>query len=358
MLRGSGLALPEFSIAQEQAAVLARDLSDRAQDDRALLALYRRSGVRRRHSVLLETPAAGACQQSFYQPASDNSDRGPTTACRMRRYDREALPLALAACQRALQSARIDATNISHLVTASCTGFAAPGVDLGLIQQLGLRNETVRTHVGFMGCHAMMNALRVAAAFATSDSESEVLVCAVELCSLHQQYHPDAQQAVANALFGDGAAATIVSSAANGDGDWELVSQRSWVLPDTAELMHWSIGNHGFQMSVSPQVPAIIRRQLGENLAPWLAEHGWCAAEIGSWAIHPGGPRILAACAAGAGFRDELLQPSRDVLAQFGNMSSPTVLFVLDQLAKQSARRPCVMLAFGPGLTIEAALLE
>jgi predicted naringenin-chalcone synthase len=358
MLRGSGLALPEFAIAQEHASVLARDLSSRAHDKRGLVALYRRSGVRRRYSVLLETPSGGVCHQTFYQPASDGSDRGPTTACRMRRYDREALPLALAACRRALQSASIDATKISHLVTASCTGFAAPGVDLGLIEQLGLRNETVRTHIGFMGCHAMMNALRVAAAFATSAAESHVLVCAVELCSLHQQYHPDAQQAVANALFSDGAAATVVSSVENREGDWELVSQRSWVLSGTAELMQWSIGDHGFQMSVSPQVPATIREQLGETLEPWLAEHGWSAAEIGSWAIHPGGPRILGACAEGAGFAAELLQPSRDVLAQFGNMSSPTVLFVLDQLAKQSARRPCVMLAFGPGLTIEAALLE
>ena len=132
-----------------------------------------------------------------------------------------------------------------------------------------------------------------------------------------------------------------------------MVDQRSVVLPNTTELMSWRIGDHGFQMTLSPQVPQIIDDHLSPWLSAWLAEHGLAIGDIQAWAIHPGGPRILDACATAVGLAEESLRDSREVLSQFGNMSSPTILFILDRMQRRGAR-PCVVLAFGPGLTIEA----
>ena len=185
-----------------------------------------------------------------------------------------------------------------------------------------------------------------------------MLLCAVELCSLHHQYHWQPDQIVANALFADGAAALVVRAETVAQGGWRVVDQRSVVIPDSTELMHWRIGDHGFQMTLSTQVPQVICDKLQPWLAAWLDEHGLDVGSVGSWAIHPGGPRILEACAQAMGLDAARLVDSQEILAEFGNMSSPTVLFILDRLRRRDAPRPCVMLAFGPGLTIEAALLD
>lgn len=326
---------------------------------RALEELYRRSGIRQRHSVLLEPAAAGrAPTQSFYPSAADAGNDGPSTEKRMQRYQQQAEPLARAACRQAFHSSGWAPRQVTHLITVSCTGFGSPGYDLGLVESLGLSCDVARTHVGFMGCHAVMNALRVATAFAQADAGARVLVCAVELCSLHQQYFASAQQIVANALFADGAAAALVARGRGATAGWRIAAQKSWILPDTAELMQWRIGDHGFEMTLSNKVPDVIRTRLGEPLNSWLAACGLSVRDIRSWAIHPGGVRILSACAEGAGFETALLAASRHILSNYGNMSSPTVLFILERLRETTQPRPCVMLAFGPGLTIEAALLE
>ncbi|NOX53579.1 MAG: type III polyketide synthase [Planctomycetes bacterium] len=285
-------------------------------------------------------------------------DCGPTTAQRMQLYERCAAALACEASQSALENAAIPADRVTHLVTISCTGFAAPGVDLQIIEQLGLSAEVARTHVGFMGCHGAMNGLRVARAFAESDPQACVLLCAVELCSLHQQYGWHPERIVANALFADGSAAVVGKGCpAEAPLPWRLVSSGSTILPHSADLMSWRIGDHGFEMTLSPRVPEVIRRELCDWLQQWLSQAGLQIGNICSWVIHPGGPRILKACAETLGLSDAQLRPSQKVLAEFGNMSSPTVLFILERLMQADASRPCVMLAFGPGLTIEAALL-
>ncbi len=275
----------------------------------------------------------------------------------MQRYAAESAPLAEAACRAALRNAVTSASEITHLITVSCSGFAAPGYDHALVERLTLPRGVARTHVGFMGCHGLLNALRVAGAFAASDPEATVLVCALELCTLHQQNAQDQQRIVANALFGDGAAAIVVRGSDDEGIGWELRSQSSFVIPETADLMAWKIGNHGFEMTLSPTVPAVIRTVLGPWLRDWLAQFDLRVEDVASWAVHPGGPRILTATAQAAGFDPELLKPSRDVLASYGNMSSPTVAFILERLQESGAQPPCVVLGFGPGLTIEAALL-
>jgi predicted naringenin-chalcone synthase len=359
-ISGLGTAVPRELITQDDAARLAVELAGAScSHGPAMQILYRKTGVHKRHSTLITTPTNGQpATQSFFPVATAPTDRGPTTQTRMRQYESAALNLATQAAIAAMRSSGISSAEIAHLVTVSCTGFHAPGVDVGLIERLTLKQDVSRTHIGYMGCHGALNGLRVATALSRTDAGNKVLLCCVELCSLHHQYAADPQQIVANALFSDGAAAIVGSSTNSGQQSWQLIDQFSCVLPDTTDLMSWRIGDHGFVMRLSPQVPYVIEQRLRPWLAEHLSRHALKVDDIRSWAIHPGGPRILTACADSLGIDHAFLEPSRRVLADFGNMSSPTVLFILEQLRAREDNLPCVALAFGPGLTIEAALFR
>jgi len=357
-ITGVGTAVPHELITQEDAARLAIELAgESCCHGPAIRTLYQRTGVRKRNSVLIASSTNGQpATQSFFPVAVDPGDRGPTTGERMHCYESDALELALRSARDALRNSETSPHEISHLVTVSCTGFRAPGVDVGLIERLGLDRAVSRTHLGFMGCHGAFNGLRVAASFSNAATTSKVLLCCVELCSIHHQYAADSQQIVANALFSDGAAALVGSSATPDDATWQLKSQCSQLVPDTTDLMTWRIGDHGFEMRLSPRVPETIRKTLRPWLDQWLARQSLKLSDVRSWAIHPGGPRILAACQEVLNLDDAQLEASWGVLTDFGNMSSPTVLFIMDQLRKRGAKLPCVALAFGPGLAIEGAL--
>jgi len=368
---GMGTALPHHSISQAGAAMFATtvvvpEVAETTRAPALIQALYRRAGVQTRGSVLLETSEdTEATAERFYWLAKDIDDKGPGTAERMKRYELEAPLLATRAAAEALSAAAIDPTDITHLITVSCSGFSAPGVDLYLIENLGLCATVSRTHVGFMGCHGALNGLRVARAFAAADPDAVVMVCAVELCSLHHQYGWDPQKIVANSLFADGAAVVIGrgahdSIAASTDAAFpgSLVDNYSCVIPGTADMMTWNVRDNGFEMSLSPEVPGVITRMLPGVLEQFLGRNGLNLADIQSWAIHPGGPRILAATAEAAHLSEETMNPSVTILQRCGNMSSPTVLFILEELKSRSAELPCVMLGFGPGLNVEMALLR
>lgn len=357
-ITGVGTAVPHELITQEDAARLAIELAGESYcHGPAIRTLYQKTGVRKRNSVLITSSTNGQpATQSFFPVAVDAGDRGPTTGDRMRHYETDALELAASAARDALCNSETSPREISHLVTVSCTGFNAPGVDVGLIERLGLRREVSRTHLGFMGCHGALNGLRVAASFGNSAATSKVLLCCVELCSIHHQYAADSQQIVANALFSDGAAALVGTSARQDHATWRLQDQCSQLLPDTTDLMAWRIGDHGFEMRLSPRVPETIRQTLRPWLDQWLARRSLKLSDVKSWAVHPGGPRILAACQQALNLDDSQLAASWGVLANHGNMSSPTILFIVDQLRQRGENLPCVALAFGPGLTIEGAL--
>lgn len=362
LLRGLGTATPEHSISQSDLAEMAIGFScGTAQQTRLLPALYRRTGVRTRHCVILDASTNGtAARQTFYQDAKNEHDAGPSTSVRMNRYAAEAGPLAEAASTRSLGRANIEPNAVTHLVTVSCSGFSAPGFDIALVQSLPLPANIERTHIGFMGCHGALNGLRVARAFVEADPNAVVLLCAVELCSLHQQYGWNPQQVVANALFADGAAAVVVTGRESDSDDKHvpaLMGNGSCILPDSQEYMSWRIQDHGFEMTLSPQLPELIGRSLMPWLTEWLSHFDLTPDAVAAWAIHPGGPRVLLAAGRAIGLSAEQLQPSRDVLAAYGNMSSPTVLFIFERLMKQGVEGPCVLLGFGPGITIEAALL-
>lgn len=352
-LLGLATALPATSVAQSDAVEMAIPFTcSTPEEERTLRVLYRRSGVKRRASVLLEGDGGAP---SFFPPPTGPQDRGPATSLRMARYEQHAAPLALAAASRALADAGASPAEVSQLVTVSCTGFVAPNFDVSLIKGLGLSPATGRTHVGFMGCQGALNGLRVADALARRQPGAGVLLCATELCSLHYQYGFDPDQTVANALFADGAAA-VVLRAQPGDGEWRVLGNGAWLLPECDDAMTWRIGDHGFIMTLSPRVPDLIAAHLRPALAGWLASLGLELDDVRTWAIHPGGPRILSAAAEALGLDSTATAVSKDVLAEHGNMSSPTILFILERLRRAQAPSPCVALAFGPGLSAEAVL--
>lgn len=280
-------------------------------------------------------------------------DANPGTATRLAHYPQAAPHLAARAAAGVIERASIASSDITHLITASCTGFSAPGIDIKLIDDIDLAPTVDRTAIGFMGCHGALNALRVAAAFVDADPRRIALLCAVELCSLHFFYGWDPEKVLANALFADGAAAAIVRA----NQGRPILASGSCVVPHSAHAMSWTIGDHGFEMTLARDVPDLIRAHAGPWLRAWLDAHDLAISDIRSWAIHPGGPRILDAVADALDLDDELTHPSRDILAEHGNMSSPTVLFILDRLRKLDAPGPTVAIGFGPGLAIEATLL-
>lgn len=356
---GLGTATPDRHISQQDAAEMAATfLMESDRSHRSLAALYRTTRIRSRGSVLLEDPGDEAFQQTFFRPAATASDLGPTTRARLARYEAEAPRLATAAAAAALTASDIAPGDVAHLVTCSCTGFSNPGVDLDLIRCLGLPASVSRTHVGFMGCHAGFNALRVAAALAGVAPGSVVLTTAVELCSLHFQYSDRGDLVVANAIFADGAGAAVgvcpqPSTRCNG---WHLHHQASAVLPDSTDCMGWTIGDHGFEMRLSPQVPQVIATHLPDLIDRTLAACGLLRSQVGSWAVHPGGPRVLSGVEEALELAPTSLNASREVLAAHGNMSSATIFFILERLREQAAPLPCVAIAFGPGLTCEVAV--
>lgn len=362
---GIGTAVPEYSISQADAAkTWASYAGVEGKRARTIQALYRRSGVKKRHSVLLDGPNGSSLPtQTFFQPVRFEGDRGPTTHARMDRFESDAPGLAREAAVAALDQAEMEPADLTHLITVSCTGFFAPGMDTTLVDILGLSPTVQRTHVGFMGCHGSLNGLRVALSFADADPSARVLVSSVELCTLHMSYEWDPDALVANSLFGDGAAAIVgvgEGGASGGgpstDGPWRLAASGTCRLPASHDAMSWRIGDYGFRMTLSPSVPDIIQANLREWLKGWLGGLGLGLDEIATWAVHPGGPRILSSVGEALELPPEANTVAKGVLSEFGNMSSATILFILERLRQENAPRPCVAMAFGPGLVAEAAL--
>jgi predicted naringenin-chalcone synthase len=360
---GLGTAVPPNAVDAAEAVQIARTVSSRTPAQAAWVSLvHGQCGISTRYMSysreLVEDVLHGTRNsKSVFLPDLSSDDHGPSTGQRMRHYAEHAAPLAVAAARRALEASGKDAGTLTHLITVSCTGFRAPGLDLALIRGLDLPSTIERTQIGFMGCHAALNGLRVAAAFTGADPAATVLLCATELCSLHYHYGWDPEKVVANALFADGAAA-VVGAAVAADDAWRVAAAGSCLFPDSAGDMSWLVGDHGFEMTLSKRVPGLIARNLRPWLEAWLHEHDVELDAVASWAVHPGGPLILSAVEEALGLPASATAVSREILAGYGNMSSPTVLFVLDRLRELRAPRPCVALGFGPGLAAEAMLFR
>ena len=298
-----------------------------------------RAGIEHRYSFLApENLSAGG----FYTPGDF-----PDTAARMRAFERHAPALACQAVDRLLGDN--ERRRISHVLTACCTGFSAPGVDNDVIAQCGLLPGVERTMIGFMGCYAAINALRLARHIVRSEPDARVLVLCIELSTLHFQETTDLEQMLSFLIFADGCAAALVTADEEG---LALDGFRTVLIPETRDLIRWNIRSFGFDMVLSGRVPSAIEAGLHAQAGDIVG--GAAASDIDIWAVHPGGRTVLDAVERALDLDGEALAASREVLRGYGNMSSATVMFVLDELMRKGVRdgRGCAM-SFGPGLSAE-----
>jgi predicted naringenin-chalcone synthase len=353
--------VPEAAYTQD--AILERmrrHLGSDRRVDRMLRSIYAQSGIATRHSVVpdfFDDTTGGA----FFD-AESQALLTPGTRARNEIYTAVAKQMAPCLARQTVQESGFAARDITHIVTVSCTGFFQPGIDYAILRGLGLPPTTSRTHIGFMGCYAAFPALKVADAFCRADPDAVVLVLCLELCTLHLQYETDLDHLIACSLFADGAAAAIVSARSPKPGARALAIEAFFgTVTDTGEAdMAWTLGDLGFDIRLSTYVPDILGACVADAIAPLLAASG-SAPDALRWAVHPGGRAILDKVAIGLGLTDDQIAPSRAVLARYGNMSSPTVLFIVDALRRDPSLTTgdaIGAMAFGPGLTLEAALLR
>jgi len=326
-------------------------------EQRLLKRIYQHSGISKRHSVIsdwLPGDAGGA----FFDPDS-NTLHTPSTKVRNDLYIEHSKVLFHQAACRALEQSGTPASAITHVITASCTGFFAPGPDYFLVRSLGLNVATNRYHLGFMGCFAAFPALRMAQSICQADPSANVLVVCAELCTLHLKYTTQMDDMIATSVFADGAAAALVSSQAGEAPALVIDALETTLAPDSEADMAWTIGDHGFDIVLSTYVPEVIRANIQDVLTPLFARYGIYQDDIAHWAVHPGGRAILDKLESALSLEDAHLAPSRKVLHDYGNMSSSTVLFVLAETLKHAQADAHVLgLAFGPGLTVESGLFR
>ncbi len=395
-----GTATPVHQMSQAESLRMFTDIAcENDKQARYARALFSKAAVENRYTSVPYTAAYNWCPPAVAGDATESAEGqvaattgsvapavlagqspGPTTRERLEMYAQFAGDLAVESAGEALANSGLSSDEITHLVVVTCTGFDAPGVDIELIRRLQLPNTTQRIQVGFMGCHGAINGLRTARAIAGSDPTAKVLLCAVELCSLHYRFTWDPECIIGNALFADGSASMVLSgdqetesagatpsgtpSGTSSTAGWQVVDTGSIVIPDSESSMSWRIGDHGFEMRLAGDVGDKIEENLAAWFRTWLGKRGLSMQDIGYWGVHPGGPRILNAVQSGLGLTTEQLSTSRSILKQYGNMSSPTVLFIMEQFLDQHARSGAaheghaILLGFGPGLVAEVALLS
>lgn len=328
-------------------AEFAMSLLDDARSRSVFARMAARAHISHRYSVLATELADADTSTRLYARG-----RFPKTAERMALYEQFAPLLAVEAVRQLAVEA--DGRRVTHLIVTSCTGMYAPGLDLELVERCGLDPSVERTMVGFMGCYAAINALKLARHIVRSEPAARVLLVNLELCSLHLRETEQIEPMLSYLVFGDGCAASLVSADPVG---FELDRFHVALVADTQRLITWNVRDDGFEMHLSGRVPAAIALGLGQA-APAILD-GASAQAIDLWAVHPGGRSVLDAVGQGLGLSDSALAPSRRVLDQFGNMSSATVMFVLEALLAlaRPGQRGCAM-SFGPGLTAETLLFH
>ena len=352
-----GIGLPTFKHKQDHILdfmqrVYALDEAGR----RKLKFLYRQSGIESRYSVIPDYSLPANEWQFF--PASENLEPFPGLEQRMEWFHRYAAPLSEKAIRQCLKD--FPEKKITHLITVSCTGFSAPGLDLELLELLDLPVTTFRTSVNFMGCYAAVHALKIADAFCKADKNANVLIVCTELCTLHFQKKPTIDNMLSSLLFADGAAAVLVTGNDEHEGLKQEHFYSTTALKGKKEMV-WELSSTGFLMTLSGYVADIIEEDFNKLVCDALKVAGLKKEEITHWCIHPGGKKIIEAVHNSLGFTNGQLQYSYDVLRDYGNMSSPGVLFVLKNIMSAIDRKDQVRIfgtAFGPGLTMETFILS
>lgn len=334
---------------------------------RRIPTIYERSGIDYRFSCIDDF---GTTPDEFnFFPKNWSLTPEPSTAARNRKYREQSVPLAEDVARRALASSGCTPSEITHVIAVSCTGSFTPGVDIELVRRLGLRPSTSRTAIGFMGCYAAFNAMRVSDAFCRAQPDARVLVVCVELCTLHFRVGETMEDAVISSLFSDGAAAFVMGSldADDASGHLAYAGGSTALDDDSLDYMTWDIGDLGFTMGLSARVPQVVASLAPGVVDALLQDGGKSRADVDFWAIHPGGRAIVDQASESLGLSPADVSDSLEVLRNHGNMSSPTTLFVLKRFfdrhhsLRSSGRdglRLGVAMGFGPGLTLEACIVE
>lgn len=327
-------------------------------DQRALQVLFRATGINTRYSVLSDYSKTENFEFYSNQPGLEPF---PSTRARMDVYRQHAVTLSAASARSCLASSQLTAADITHLIVVSCTGLYAPGLDIELVKELGLRTSVERTCINFMGCYAAFNAIKLADSFCQSNANARVLIVCTELCSIHFQKESTEDNWLANALFADGSAAVLMQTRPGNGVNLRPISFYCDIAPDTPNEMAWTVGDFGFEMKLSSYVPTAIRQGIRSLTHRLLSKVNRSSAEIDFYAIHPGGKRILEVIEQELNLTSDQNRFSYRVLRDFGNMSSPTVLFVLNDIRKQLTSndkgKTILSFAFGPGLTLESMAL-
>lgn len=351
-------ALPSNSYEQTYARETMKSLISTKRETSAIIhRIYTQSGIDRRYSVLPDFVDGASDGLLFMKDGQFKSS--PSTGARNRVYTDEARKLFTEVSRKAVSHAGLQAEQITHVITVSCTGFFAPGPDYTVVMDLGLPHATPRFHLGFMGCYAFFPALRMAQSFCESDPNAVVLIACVELCTLHLQMSESIDSLLSGSVFGDGASAAIVTASPNKDSKSMLVSaMQSMLAPEGEADMAWTIGDNGFEMVLTSYVPTILEMKSDATIVPMLEKAGFQKDDINTWAVHPGGRAIIDKVKSSMDLDESKLWASREVLREVGNLSSATILFVLDKVLKQNARdgEKVAAMAFGPGLTIESSV--
>ena len=329
------------------------------QENRKLRYLYHHSGIDYRYSVISDY--SRAIQEWKFYPQTENLDPFPSLEQRMLWFNRYAAPLSVDAIRSCLDG-KVPENTITHLITVSCTGMSAPGLDLQIMELMDLPKTIYRTSVNFMGCYAAIHALKLADAICKSESNAKVLVVCTELCTLHFQREATADNIASSLLFADGSAAMLVTDGKEKRKGFVIEDFYSEVVTKGKKDMAWELSSSGFLMTLSGYVPELIEEDFNVLVEKALRKKGKTKADIRYWCVHPGGKRILESIQKSMGLAAEELKTSSEVLKQFGNMSSATILFVLknmmEEIRHRKPERPewALAAAFGPGLTMETAL--
>lgn len=348
-----GIANPGSPISQSRIAgfmQLAHQLDE--QESRKLGIFYRMSGIDTRYSVLNDFEKDRVENFSFFPPNSTLSPF-PGTAARMRVFQETAPKLTYQAAKDALNKAGIKPSELTHLILVSCTGMVAPGVELQLMESLGLDSSVERYCIHFMGCYAAFTGIKLADKILRAEPDAKVLLVTVELCTLHFQKEYTEDNLLANSLFGDGAAVALLMNSESG---MKIEGYLSQVLREGEQDMAWGIGDFGFEMRLSKYIPALLDQGI-QNLYPHF-EQKFKISQLAHFAIHPGGKQILAKVQEAFGLPKEVNRHAEEVLRNFGNMSSASILFVLERMmADSSIQGGILAMGFGPGLTLETLQL-
>lgn len=357
-------ANPPYAYDQDYAATcMKRWVRDRVMQ-RMVHHVYRNSGITRRYSVLPDFQPDGPW--SIFSELPDGTLSEPSTGRRNEVYQQAYPALAVGAANAVLDKTPwLNRSDVTHVITVSCTGFCNPGPDLLVTRACGLSSSVQRYHIGFMGCYAAFPAMRMADQFCRAHPDAVVLIVCVELCSIHLQIKPTPDSLLANAIFADGAGAALVSRRPVPPGHRSFVLEHfaTRLIPDSEGDMAWTIGDRGFDMTLSTYVPRILALHAKDVIRDVVTTSPCAFDEIRGWAVHPGGKAILQALETNMGWsaEDGPLALSHRVLRDYGNMSSATILFVLMAILQESELPDQSLLgalAFGPGLTVECGLLR